>query len=422
MEIEKKIEEGKNLLRSKQFKYALYLFFEICKIDEPPVYAWYGLGIAALRTSKTTLAFRALRNALSLGAGYPDCLLAMKEILLTRKKIIAYAEISKRYDNWFPFLINKYNVKDSEKIPPTNAPVRFSKIYIGKPLDNLTIICHFFNEEYLLPWWLLHHTKIAKNGILINYSSNDRSVAICQQYAPHWRVVESKNSFFSAKDADFEVMEYERNISGWKLSLNITEFLHISNLHVDKIFQNNLPMSIALQGIVMVSDSNTDGIEGSYNKSILSQFRRGLKESKYSELKNLMTMRSRILHSYETGRYYLGRHFCEHATKYEIDGPFILWYGYSPWNQKTLNRKLQIKSRIPLSDLKNNWGSHHIIDEIKLIDEKKALDKHSDEIIDIENSINLEKIPTTLFYSVSKLNKVSKIFIPSNLSLSSNTF
>ena len=42
----------------------------------------------------------------------------------------------------------------------------------------------FYNEEYLLPWWLMHHTKIFDHGILINRGSTDRSVEICKLLAP----------------------------------------------------------------------------------------------------------------------------------------------------------------------------------------------------------------------------------------------
>ena len=43
-----------------------------------------------------------------------------------------------------------------------------------------TVISHFYNEEYLLPWWLAHHTKLFDHGILINKGSTDRSVEICK--------------------------------------------------------------------------------------------------------------------------------------------------------------------------------------------------------------------------------------------------
>lgn len=56
-----------------------------------------------------------------------------------------------------------------------------------------TIISHFYNEEYLLPWWLMHHTKIFDHGILINRGSTDRSVEICKLFAPNWEVRDSKS-------------------------------------------------------------------------------------------------------------------------------------------------------------------------------------------------------------------------------------
>ena len=49
-----------------------------------------------------------------------------------------------------------------------------------------TVISHFYNEEYLLPWWLMHHTKLFDHGILINKGSTDRSAQISKRFAPYW--------------------------------------------------------------------------------------------------------------------------------------------------------------------------------------------------------------------------------------------
>ena len=59
-----------------------------------------------------------------------------------------------------------------------------------------TVISHFYNEEYLLPWWLMHHTKIFDHGILINRGSTDRSVEICKLFAPtgKYEIQDSLNS------------------------------------------------------------------------------------------------------------------------------------------------------------------------------------------------------------------------------------
>lgn len=90
---------------------------------------------------------------------------------------------------------------------------------------NTTLISHFYNEEYLLPWWLMHHTKLFDHGILINRGSTDRSVEICKLLAPHWEIRDSKVLEFDAILVDQEVMKIEKEITGWKMVLNTTEFL-----------------------------------------------------------------------------------------------------------------------------------------------------------------------------------------------------
>jgi hypothetical protein len=62
----------------------------------------------------------------------------------------------------------------------------------------LTIISHFYNEEYLLPWWLEHHKKIAPFGVMIDYHSTDRSVEIIKSICPHWEIRTTRNESFDA--------------------------------------------------------------------------------------------------------------------------------------------------------------------------------------------------------------------------------
>ena len=88
-----------------------------------------------------------------------------------------------------------------------------------------SIICHFFNEEYLLPWWLNHHKKYFDYGLMINYASTDRSVDIIKEICPDWQVVDSVNPEFDAAQCDIEIEYYEKQIPGWKICLNATEFL-----------------------------------------------------------------------------------------------------------------------------------------------------------------------------------------------------
>ena len=88
-----------------------------------------------------------------------------------------------------------------------------------------TVISHFYNEEYMLPWWLSHHRQYFDHGIMINYDSTDRSVEIIKEYCPTWEIVQSRNREFGAKACDAEVNDYERKVQGWKICLNTTEFL-----------------------------------------------------------------------------------------------------------------------------------------------------------------------------------------------------
>jgi hypothetical protein len=88
---------------------------------------------------------------------------------------------------------------------------------------NVTL--HFYNEEYLLPYWLNHHKKIFDYGVMINYSSTDRSVEIIKEICPHWDIVDSRNKDFGVTGLDQELMEYEAGFDGWRCSLSVTEFL-----------------------------------------------------------------------------------------------------------------------------------------------------------------------------------------------------
>jgi hypothetical protein len=40
----------------------------------------------------------------------------------------------------------------------------------------------------------------------------------------------------------------------------------------------------------------------------------------------------------------------------------IFHYGYAPWNEFFLARKLQIKDKVSSGDLKRNWGIQHFSD------------------------------------------------------------
>ena len=104
-------------------------------------------------------------------------------------------------------------------------------------MTKLTVISHIFNEEYLLPFWLSYHKDIFSDGYIIDYYSTDRSVEIINKICPTWKIIKTKNIDINGKPVfqsnliDLEVIEIEKEINGYKICLNTTEFLFIKNVN-----------------------------------------------------------------------------------------------------------------------------------------------------------------------------------------------
>ena len=88
-----------------------------------------------------------------------------------------------------------------------------------------TLLCHFYNEAYMLPWFLNHHKQIFDHGVMIDYHSTDSSVEIIKEICPTWTIITSRNPDFQADTIDTEVNDIEAGIEGWKICLNVTEQL-----------------------------------------------------------------------------------------------------------------------------------------------------------------------------------------------------
>ena len=228
-----------------------------------------------------------------------------------------------------------------------------------------TIISHFYNEEYLLPWWLNHHKKYFDHGILINYDSNDSSVELCRSICPDWTVVDSRNKQFDAKGCDDEVIDIEKNIDGWRITLNTTEFL------IGKFNEltENKHKNLVVKSYIMVDPCNETF--PSQEKDIYMQNHYGYLNDNYRK--------GRLL-SRENNVYNIGRHY----TNYNTNDFIILWYSFSPWNKFTLQRKDQIKDRVPISDIRKGFGVHHQLTKKQITEEYY---KHCKHTINIKNEI-----------------------------------
>jgi hypothetical protein len=210
-----------------------------------------------------------------------------------------------------------------------------------------TVICHFYNESYLLPFWLNHHKHLFDDGILINYNSTDNSVDLIKSIVPHWQVINSNNECFEALNVDREVMEVERKISGIKICLNVTEFLICRNLKC--FFTETSPKVFAIERFTMVQKWD-----------IFIKFSNPVWQTRFYGYKgnNGINGLYRYLHNQSDGNYSLGRHSTLHESSI-LNEAVILWYGFSPFNRNMIKRKLQIKSQIPKSDITKGYGNQH---------------------------------------------------------------
>jgi hypothetical protein len=224
----------------------------------------------------------------------------------------------------------------------------------------LTVFMHFFNEEFLLPYWLKHHLPFFDHGVLIDYASTDRSREIVKELAPHWEVRSSRNEFFGATVCDREVMAIEREFEGWKLVLNATEFLFHEDPrdYLGRFERENQGVTaVGIPSFVMVDRLEDRGrLLG--DSPLCLQKTTGYFDERRS------VRRLRYAHKGRDGAYDMGRHGTAHQSL-QSDELSILWFGWSPY-EEVRARKLQIQTRMPESDKQHGWGFQHVVTEEQL--------------------------------------------------------
>lgn len=232
-----------------------------------------------------------------------------------------------------------------------------------------TIISHFKNEEYLLPWWLKHHLKMFDYGVMINHSSTDGSIDIIREMAPHWRIVNSRLNNFDAFLTDLEVMNYEMEVPGWKIVLNTTEFL-LPSISLPSIEQQLISKNLSgfsCTGFIVVDPSENNLYDKS--KNLIKQIHWGFNDNNPISAEKRLAMnlgmnvpsRNRFYHRLETGMYQMGRHLSYHPhSKIRTESVSVLHYAFAPWTEDFINRKLAIKNSLNPRDVKYGWGNQHL--------------------------------------------------------------
>ncbi len=246
----------------------------------------------------------------------------------------------------------------------------------------ITVIIHIFNEQYLLPYWLTYHKKIFNNGIIIDYDSTDNSVEIIKKICPEWKIIKTKNKDFGAINVDNEVMDIENDIDGYKIALNVTEFL-ISIKNLGSILKENI---YAIKNLAI---ARTDIKNIKNTKEFIKNLNCFNKNWRFGY---------RFIHKYKNGSYYPGRHDTQHRDIFVTNEIFIAWAGFYPWNNQMLERKLQIQTRIPIEDKLKRFGFQHITDERISNDEAIKL---------MQDTISSHEIhPLFLNYTLSLFEKI----------------
>lgn len=233
-----------------------------------------------------------------------------------------------------------------------------------------TVICHFYNEAYLLPWWLKHHTKLFDHGVMIDHGSTDESAEIVRSLAPNWRLVRSRLMHFDAYLTDFEVMNYEQELPGWKIALNVTEFLMpampLELLETTLSAQGRT--GCVTSGILCVDMQ--PGVRPDPQQSLPLQKPWGIDDNQVADVAVRLAhslpahpTRNRFYHCNPVGMYQPGRHYSYHQdSRLRFVDLMVFHFGHSPWNEDFLRRKLQIGTKLSPEDVRRGWGAHHLSD------------------------------------------------------------
>ena len=264
---------------------------------------------------------------------------------------------------------------------------------------NITLISHIYNEEYLLPFWLEYHKNIFSHGIIIDYYSTDNTVDIIKKICPEWTIVKTVNVNadgslnFDAALIDVEVKNLEKGISGFKIALNVTEFilynmntLDFVNSFIENTCYHIKSYSVASTHVDYYPHNTTEFFK---NIQFIGDTNRGY----------------RYLHDQPFLDYCVGRHSYNNIDLFsqECNDIILIHVKYYPYNTHMDKRVLQIQNNIPQSNKNRGFGYHHIIDKNKLISERHTIKKSFGDINSDDNKLYKQMIDNAIII-VSKNN------------------
>jgi hypothetical protein len=180
--------------------------------------------------------------------------------------------------------------------------------------------------------------------------------------------VRSRLRHFDAYLTDFEVMSYEQELPGWKIALNATEFVMPTvplEIIISELTRLNR-VGCSASGMIVVDHQPTAVPTTSLSLPVQKHWGVDDNAELQSEQRlalglSLIPYRNRFFHRAEVGMYYPGRHNSFHPDfGFRLLDLMIFHFGYAPWNEDGVRRKIQIASKLSTADIQRGWGLQHM--------------------------------------------------------------
>jgi len=222
-----------------------------------------------------------------------------------------------------------------------------------------TVVAQCYNEEFLLPWWLEHHKHVFDHGIIVDYHSTDRTHEIIKDICPTWEIRTTRNASFNGNDVDAEIMDIEKTLDGWRMAMNITEFLYGNT---DHLIDTSEPKQYMITNYVFADmEDPAKCPELTYDRPLHEQRYWGYHDNDtnrdpvapYAPGKGEWSRLNRSIHNHPIV-YTGGRHFPK--TDYSFDDLVLFYYGWADMSERGMARKTQIAGKInePYSSIHKN--------------------------------------------------------------------
>lgn len=229
-----------------------------------------------------------------------------------------------------------------------------------------TVLCHFYNEEWLLPFWLKHHRDIFDHGIMIDYHSTDRSVEIIKELCPSWEIITSRNNDFNPGPVDQEILDYERPLNGWRITLNVPEFMIGNYDHLD----DRTAETRFFLGQWMFVDMERREEPFYLNHSVPLYHQRWwgygiVNDFAKNQPYGSVPRAPRSIHNYPAHYPAMGRHFPQEKPTHSDLA--IFYYGYASLESGSINRRMQIQTQCPNQGANSNhkFSLEQLMDRFK---------------------------------------------------------